>query len=74
MKKGQKVGPSPVLVFFLSTPPEKWWNLKKLYSLLLDLPQKGTRLILGFEGKGIRLLVVLEGKGIRLLVDKSGKE
>ena len=68
VKEGQKVGSFPVLVFLIDPPfkrkkPEKWWNLKKLYSLLVDLPRKGTR-----------LLVVLEGKGIRLLVDTGGKE
>ena len=70
---------------FKRKKPEKWWNLKKLYSLLVDLPRKGTRLLVDLkrkgirllvvlEGKGIRLLVVLEGKGIRLLVDTGGKD
>ena len=69
----------PSICFFIDPPfkrkkPEKWCNLKKLYSLLVDLPRKGTRLLVVLEGKGIRLLLVLEGKGISLLVDTGGKE
>ena len=48
---------------FKRKKPKKWWKLKMLYSLLVDL-----------QGKGIGLLVVLEGKGIRLLVDSGGRE
>ena len=68
MKKGQKIRVFPVLVFCVDPPfkrkkPKKWWKLKMLYSLLVDL-----------QGKGIGLLVVLEGKGIRLLVVSGGRE
>ena len=68
LKEGQKIRIFPVLVFCVDPPfkrkkPKKWWKLKMLYSLLVDL-----------QGKGIGLLVVLEGKGIRLLVVSGGKE
>ena len=63
VKEGQKIRFSSILVFLIDPPfkrkkPEKWWNLKKLYSLLVDLPRKGTRLLVVLEGKGIRLLIV----------------
>ena len=59
---------------FKRKKPEKRWNSKKLYSLLVDLPRKGTILLVDLKRKGKRLLVVLEEKGIRLLVDTGGKE
>ena len=62
VKEGPKTRISSVLVFKIDPPfirkkPKQLLNVKKLYSLLVDL-----------HGRGIRLLVVLEGKGTGLLV------
>jgi len=47
LKKGQKIRAFPILVFCVDPPfkrkkPIKWWNLKMLYSLLVDVQGKGT--------------------------------
>ena len=56
VKEWQKIRVFPILVFCVDPPfkrkkPKKWWKLKMLYSLLVDLPRKGIGLLVDSGGR-----------------------